>query len=68
MRTDVAASLGSLGRVEVVLRGDVVAPEATIGRSTRSVSANTAALLMERLITQLELTTSTEESGSSTSR
>jgi hypothetical protein len=48
VRTDVAASLGSLGRVEVVLGDDVGSPEATIGRSTRSVSATTAALLMER--------------------
>jgi hypothetical protein len=34
------------------------------GRSTRAISANTAGLSAERLITQLEMTTSTEASGS----
>ena len=37
------------------------------GRSTRAASRKTAGLSAERLITQLEITTSTESSGSGTS-
>jgi hypothetical protein len=36
------------------------------GLSTRAISASTAALSVERLMTQFEITTSTESAGSGT--
>ena len=48
---------------QVILGEDVGYPEAPPGRSTRKLSKSTASLLPDRLITQLEMITSTEPSG-----
>ena len=51
----------------MVLGDDVGDPDPPAGVSTRNISASTAGLSTDRLITQLEMTTSTEPSGSGTS-
>ena len=58
--------VGPGGLVHVGVGDDVGDGEAPAGRSTRAASAKTAGLSPERLITQLEMITSTESSGSGT--
>jgi hypothetical protein len=60
----VAAALGPLLGGEAVLGDDVADAQAAPGLRTRKVSANTAGLSTDRLITQLEITTSTVSAGS----
>ena len=58
---DVAAALGAVGGGEVVLGDDVAdMPIRPPGVAPGTISANTAGLSVDRLITQLEITTSTD--------
>ena len=62
---DVAAALGALGGVRSSVGHDVGDPRgARPARSTRCISANTRGLSVDRLMTQLEITTSTVLAGS----
>lgn len=56
--------LGALGRVEIIVGDDVADPQAAAGRGTRNASARVRGLSVDRLITQLEMTTSTLAPGS----
>ena len=62
----VGASLGALLGSEPVLGDDVADRDATAGRQHAGELANTAGLSVDRLITQLEIATSTLSAGSGT--
>ena len=61
---DEAPALGPLGGREVVRRDDVADPEAATGAEHAAHLGEHRALSVDRLITQLEMTTSTDASGS----
>ena len=63
MQLDVRAALGALFRSQAAFGDDVEDPEPSAGPQDAAVSGTTAALSVDRLITQFEMTTSTAASG-----